>query len=79
MKKIVDALNKNRKTKQVRKPSYTHEEITVLLEEVARSKVMLKWCLINNVLTMSVDILGGQVETNAEAWLNIMLLHVHEN
>ena len=36
----MDALNANRKTKQVRKPNYTHEEITVLPEEVATNKVI---------------------------------------
>ena len=37
----MDALNANGKTKQVRKPSYTHEEITVLPEEVAANKVII--------------------------------------
>ena len=38
----MDALNANGKTKQVRKPNYTHEEITVILEEVAANKVIIQ-------------------------------------
>ena len=38
----MDALNANRKAKQVRKPSYTHEEITVLPKEVATNKVIIQ-------------------------------------
>ena len=38
----MDALIANRKTKRVRKPSYTHEEITVLPEEVATNKVIIQ-------------------------------------
>ena len=49
MKKIVDALNANRKTKQVRKPNYTHEEITVLPEEVATNKVIIQSTLNSEV------------------------------
>ena len=49
MKKIVDALNANRKTKQVRKPNYTHEEITVLPEEVATNKVIMQSTLNSEV------------------------------
>ena len=45
MKKM-DALNANGKTKQVRKPSYTHEENTVLPEEVAANKVIIQSTLI---------------------------------
>ena len=49
VEKIVDALNANRKTKQVRKPSYTHEEITVLPEEVATNKVIIQSTLNSEV------------------------------
>ena len=49
IKKIVDTLNANRKTKQVRKPSYTHEEITVLPEEVATNKVVIQSTLNSEV------------------------------
>ena len=45
----MDALNANRKTKQVRKPSYTHEEITVLPEEVATNKVVIQSTLNSEV------------------------------
>ena len=45
----MDALNANRKTKQVRKPSYTHEEITVLPEEVATNKVIIQSTLNSEV------------------------------
>ena len=38
----MDALNANRKTKQARKPNYTHEEITVLPKEVATNKVIIQ-------------------------------------
>ena len=38
----MDALNANRKTKQVRKPNYIYEEITVLPEEVATNKVIIQ-------------------------------------
>ena len=41
-KKKKKMLNANRKTKQVRKPSYTHEEITVLPEEVATKKAIIQ-------------------------------------
>ena len=42
-------LNANGKTKQVRKPSYTHEEITVLPEEVATNKVIIQSTLNSEV------------------------------
>ena len=45
----MDALNANGKTKQVRKPSYTHEEITVLPEEVAANKVIIQSTLNSEV------------------------------
>ena len=45
----MDALNANGKTKQVRKPSYTHEEITVLPEEVAVNKVIIQSTLNSEV------------------------------
>jgi len=48
-KKKVDALNANGKTKQVRKPSYTYEEITVLPEEVATNKVIIQSTLNSEV------------------------------
>ena len=48
IEKIVDVLNANRKTKQVRKPSYTHEEITVLPEEVATNKVIIGQSTLNS-------------------------------
>ena len=40
--KRVDSLNANGKAKQVGKPSYTHEEITVLPEEEAANKVIIQ-------------------------------------
>ena len=49
IEKIVDVLNANRKTKQVRKPNYTHEEITVLPEEVATNKVITQSTLNSEV------------------------------
>ena len=49
VEKIVDALNANRKTKQARKPNYTHEEITVLPEEVATNKVIIQSTLNSEV------------------------------
>ena len=45
----MDALNANRKTKQVRKPNYTHEEITVRPEEVAMNKVIIQSTLNSEV------------------------------
>ena len=45
----MDALNANRKTKQARKPNYTHEEITVLLEEVATNKMIIQSTLNSEV------------------------------
>ena len=45
----MDALNANGKTKQVRKPSYTHEEITVLPEEVATNKLIIQSTLNSEV------------------------------
>ena len=42
-------LNANGKTKQVGKPSYTHEEITVLPEEVAANKVIIQSTLNSEV------------------------------
>ena len=45
----MDALNANGKTKQVRKPNYTHEEITVLLEEVATNKMIIQSTLNSEV------------------------------
>ena len=45
----MDALNANRKTKQVRKPNYTHEEITVLPEEVSTNKVIIQSTLNSEV------------------------------
>ena len=47
--KKADALNANGKTKQVRKPSYTHGEITVLPEEVATNKVIIQSTLNSEV------------------------------
>ena len=45
----MDALKANGKTKQVRKPNYTHEEITVLLEEVATNKMIIQSTLNSEV------------------------------
>ena len=45
----MDTLNANRKTKQARKPNYTHEEITVLPEEVATNKVIIQSTLNSEV------------------------------
>ena len=45
----MDALNANGKTKQVRKPSYTHEEITVIPEEVDTNKVIIQSSLNSEV------------------------------
>ena len=45
----MDALNANGKTKQVRKPSYTHEEVTVLPEEVATNNVVIQSALNSEV------------------------------
>ena len=45
----MDALNANGKTKQARKPSYTHEKITVLPEEVAANKVIIQSTLKSEV------------------------------
>ena len=45
----MDALNANGKTKQVRKPSYTHEEVTVLPEEVAKNNVVIQSALNSEV------------------------------
>ena len=45
----MDTLNANRKTKQVRKPNYTHEEITVRPEEVAMNKVIIQSTLNSEV------------------------------
>ena len=42
-------LNANGKTKQVGKPSYTHEEITVLPEEVAANKMIIQSALNSEV------------------------------
>ena len=47
----MDTLNANRKTKQVRKPNYTHEEITVLPEEVATNKVIIGQSTLNSEVT----------------------------
>ena len=43
------ALSANRKTKQVRKPRHTHEEITVLPEQVATNKVIIQSTLNSEV------------------------------
>ena len=45
----VDALNANGKTKQVRKPSFTHEQITGLPEEVDTNKVIIQSTLNSEV------------------------------
>ena len=45
----MDALKANGKTKQVRKPGYTHEKITVLPEEVAANKVIIQSTLNSEV------------------------------
>ena len=57
----MDALNANRKTKQVRKPSYTHEEITVLPEEVATNKVIIQSTLNSEVTN----------QQNSQLWQDI--------
>ena len=44
-------MNANWKTKQVRKPSYIHEEITVLPKEVATNKVIIQSILNSEVVT----------------------------
>ena len=45
----MDTLNANGKTKRVRKPSYTHKEITVLPEEVAANKMIIQSALNSEV------------------------------
>ena len=57
----MDTLNANRKTKQVRKPSYTHEEITVLPEEVATNKVIIQSTLNSEVTN----------QQNSQLWQDI--------
>ena len=45
----MDAPNANGKTKRVRKPNYIHEEITVLIEDVATNKVIVQSTLNSEV------------------------------
>ena len=62
----MDALNANGKTKQVRKPSYTHEAITVLPEEVATNKVIIQSTL-NSEVTRGDQPTKGPVVGRKEA------------
>ena len=48
-RQIIHSSARTGKTKQVRKPSYTHEEITVLPEEVAANKVIIQSTLNSEV------------------------------
>ena len=54
----------NRKTKQVRKPSYTHEEITVLPEEVATNKVIIQSTLNGEVTNQQKSQLWQDIARN---------------
>ena len=60
----MDALNANRKTKQARKPNYTHEEITVLPKEVATNKVIIQSTLNGEVTNQQKSQLWQDIARN---------------
>ena len=62
----MDTLNANRKTKQVRKPNYTHEEITVLPEEAATNKVITQSILNSEVTNQQKGQLWQDIATTTK-------------
>ena len=64
--KIEDAPIANGKTKQVRKPNYIHEEITVLIEDVATNKVIVQSTLNSEVTNQQKGQLWQDIATTTK-------------